>query len=258
MSTRTSRRHRSVWSSRDRPSEGGRAEVKLGLREDGTMHRSVADRRLHGAPSKVRRSGRNEPGASILARVPISGGVPGPPNSENLRQKPHSVRPRGRIRLGIRRPRSASRAAQTVAEQHENAPVSASAASAVTLLSQHRAPTRSEWALQRWDDPVRLSSRHLPRESARLWVSPRPLVCDPDQVALPRWIDALNRLGPSGDDRAATPSASDIPPGSIRVGWLCAAQGFSPVPAFQTNHVIGTHRLAHRDGRCKHFFNKSR
>jgi hypothetical protein len=167
-------------------------------------------------------------GRQSSARVPISGGVPGPPQFRKLQQKPHSVRPRGRIRLGIRRPRSASRAAQIVAEQHENAPVSASAASAVTLLPQHRAPTRSEWALQRWDDPVRLSSRHLPRESPRLWVSPRPLLCDPDQVALPRWIDALNRPGPSGDDRAATPSASDIPPGSIRVGWLCGGARFFP------------------------------
>jgi hypothetical protein len=51
--------------------------------------------------------------------------------------------------FGIRRPRSASRAAQNVAQQSENAPVSASAASAVTLLPQHRAPTRSEWPLQR-------------------------------------------------------------------------------------------------------------
>jgi len=229
MSTR--RRHRSVSSSRDRPSEGGRAEVQIGTPEDGTMHRSVADRRLHGAtrprsddPVETNRGRQSSKGYHSREVFPVL------PNSEICGKSPNSICPRGRIRLGIRRPRSASGAAQIVAEQSENALVPASAASAVTLLPQHRAPTRSEWPLQRWDDPLRLSPRHLPRESPRLWVSPRPppFVCGPDRVASPESIDVPNRPVPSGHDRAANPSVSGIHPGSIRVGCLCGGVRFFP------------------------------
>jgi hypothetical protein len=167
--------------------------------------------------SKVRRSGRNEPGVSILERVPIlgrcsrsspiqefaalarssvagSGRKPPTPSAPVAEfDSVSGVRGRRRERLRLWRK-----------QQHENAPVSASAASAVTLLPQHRAPTR-------WDDPLRLSPRQLPREIPLLWVSPqpRPLVCDPDQALLPWSIDAPNTRGPSANDRAANPSASN-------------------------------------------------
>jgi hypothetical protein len=181
---------------------------------------------VQGPPSRSKRTGGVNPRKGTHPREVF----PVLSNSENLRQKPHSVRPRGRICLGVRRPRSASRAAQIVAQQSENARVSASAASAVTLLPQHRAPTRSEWPLQKWDDPLRLSPRHFPREVALLRVSPLPppLVCDPDRVALPRSIAAPNMRGPSADARAAIPSDLDIPPGSIRVGCLCGGARFFP------------------------------
>src|SRR5271168_3903692 len=102
-----------------------------------------------------------------------------------------------------------------VVRQPEIAFASASSWSALRLLhSRHRSSIGSEWPLQRWDDPPRLSSRHLPREIPLRWVPPppRPLVCDPDQVALPRSIAALYTPGPSADGRAVNPSVSDIHP----------------------------------------------
>ena len=36
-----------------------------------------------------------------------------------------------------------------------------------------------------------------------------------------------------------------------------AAQRFPPVAAIQADHVVGTHRLAHRDGGSQHFFDGS-
>jgi hypothetical protein len=35
-----------------------------------------------------------------------------------------------------------------------------------------------------------------------------------------------------------------------------AAQGFPPIAAIEANHIIGTHRLANRDGRGECFFGK--
>jgi hypothetical protein len=176
-----------------------------------------------GSPIRSRRARGRE---SVIG-YPSSGGVSGPPQSRNLRpwlkplrgraESPNSARPRGRIRFNIRRRWSAARVAQFVARLPENAVASAFAASAVTLLPQHRAPTPNEWPLQRWD-------------VALLRVSPRPraLVCDPDQVALPMWIDVPSRPVPSGHDRAANPIVSDIHPGSIRVGCLCGGVRFFP------------------------------
>ena len=53
-----------------------------------------------------------------------------------------------------------------------------------------------------------------------VWMPQPPLrsVCGPDRVALRGWIDAQSRPGPSGDDRAATPSVSGIQPGLNHVG----------------------------------------
>src|SRR5947209_163285 len=37
-----------------------------------------------------------------------------------------------------------------------------------------------------------------------------------------------------------------------------AAQGFAPIPAIQTNYIVVTHRLAHRNSGDEHFFHRSR
>ena len=45
--------------------------------------------------------------------------------------------------------------------------------------------------------------------------------------------------------------AQPVPGGDV------AAQGFSPIPTLQTNHVLVTHGLAHRDSRVQHLFDGS-
>jgi hypothetical protein len=36
-----------------------------------------------------------------------------------------------------------------------------------------------------------------------------------------------------------------------------AAKGFPPIAAIEANHILGTHRLPHRDSRGKRFFHRS-
>jgi hypothetical protein len=36
-----------------------------------------------------------------------------------------------------------------------------------------------------------------------------------------------------------------------------AAKGFSPIAAIEANHILGTHRLPHRNGGGKHVFHRS-
>src|SRR5205823_1782066 len=98
------------------------------------------------------------------------------------------------------------------------------------LLPQHRDSIRTQRSDSDQDDPPRPAPPHFPREFPLAWVSPpqRPLICDPDRVALLRSIAAPYTPGPSGDDWAANPSVSDIRPGSIRVGCLCGGAKFFP------------------------------
>src|ERR1700746_1240935 len=110
--------------------------------------------------------------------------------------------------------------AQIVVGKPENAVASASPSSALRLPhSRHRTSTGSEWSGSGLEPPL-LPRQHVVRRFllASVPVSQPFLACDRGQVALPGWIAALNRPGPSGGDRAATPSASDTHPGSSRVG----------------------------------------
>jgi hypothetical protein len=90
---------------------------------------------------------------------------------------------------------------------------------AIGLRSGASGPSRFRSPL---DLPVcAFDSDHHLRRRFPLESMPQPplaLACDRGQVVSPRSIAALNRREPSGDDRAATPSVSDIHRGSSRVG----------------------------------------
>jgi hypothetical protein len=108
----------------NRPLKHGAAvRSELGLREDGTMRRSVADRRLRGGLPSIglaRSRPCSQPGASIHKRVSIvGGGVVDPSHSGNLRPRligysrskrdpnaPVTLPPQNRIRLAIKLRRS--------------------------------------------------------------------------------------------------------------------------------------------------------
>ena len=91
--------------------------------------------------------------------------------------------------------------AQIVVGKPENAVASASPSSALRL-------------------PPLLPRQHVVWRFllASVPVSQPFLACDRGQVALPDWIAALNRPGPSEDDLAAIPNVSHIHPGLSRVG----------------------------------------
>jgi hypothetical protein len=138
MFTRTSRRHRSVWSFRDRPSVGWRGEFQIGTPERWN-DASIRSRPKAPWGHPRRRSAdtvETNRGRQSAIGYPSSGGVSGPPQSRNLRpwldhplrgraESPNSVRPRRRTRLAIRRRWSGARAAQFAARQPENAFASA-------------------------------------------------------------------------------------------------------------------------------------
>ena len=123
-------------------------------------------------------------------------------------------------RLAPMRQAWVSEAAQIVSPQPENAVALALISSALGLLHPRHSPSIwsvyfvSVWGsrgLLRLDLPQRIPQSPVPKP---LLTS----VSAPAQGASPAPIDALNRQGPSGDDLASTPSASDIHPRSSRVG----------------------------------------
>jgi hypothetical protein len=98
-----------VWTYRDRSSERWRGDgSKLGLREDGTIRRSVADRRLHGEAS--RRSAlapvETNRGCQSAKGYPSSGGFSGSSHFQILSSHPTAAIPHAMPPQGIDRDES--------------------------------------------------------------------------------------------------------------------------------------------------------
>src|SRR5215472_12231585 len=53
-----------------------------------------------------------------------------------------------------------------------------------------------------------------------------------------------------------SPASQIVSPAQAVSGGDVAGEGFSAVTAIETNHIVGTHRLAHRDSRSECFFGK--